>query len=66
VANLAINPDLLAISQVLNILGVDFVPPPHPQPMVAMPRPQANYVIGRALPDAGGHTCAAARATRAS
>ena len=53
-ANPGINPDLLSIGQVLNIPGVDFVPPPRPQPTVAPPRPQANYVIGRVLPDAGG------------
>jgi LysM repeat protein len=53
-ANTGINPDLLAIGQVLNIPGVDFVPPPRPRPTVAPPRPQANYVIGRVLPDAGG------------
>lgn len=53
-ANPGINPDFLSIGQVLNIPGLDFIPPPRPT-LPAPPPPSAGeYVIGRVLPDAGG------------
>ena len=57
-ANPGINPDFLSLGQVINIPGVDFVPPPQPQPTAVPVQPQqparGDYVMGQVLPDAGG------------
>lgn len=56
-ANPGLNPDFLSLGQVLNIPGVDFVPPPQPPaqaPQAQPPGQDLAAVLGEVRADAGG------------